>query len=87
MLFIKVFESLTSVAAVGRCTRDLLISISFLLFQMTAVKEALASFYGVTPKIQCLPPEEVKTPLTSQNGKKNQKTSCFFFLKSTFNQK
>ncbi|KAI1240739.1 hypothetical protein IHE44_0009180 [Lamprotornis superbus] len=25
---------------------------------MTAIKEALIRFYGVTPKIQCLPPEE-----------------------------
>uniref|UniRef100_A0A8C3JPV5 Uncharacterized protein n=1 Tax=Calidris pygmaea TaxID=425635 RepID=A0A8C3JPV5_9CHAR len=30
----------------------------FLIFQMTAIKEALTRFYGVTPKIQCLPPEE-----------------------------
>lgn len=28
--------------------------------QMTAIKEALTSVYGVTPKVQCLPPEEVK---------------------------
>ncbi|KAF1586818.1 Ribonuclease T2-B, partial [Eudyptes moseleyi] len=27
-------------------------------YQMTAIKEALTRFYGVTPKIQCLPPEE-----------------------------
>ncbi|NXG28088.1 RNT2 Ribonuclease, partial [Dromaius novaehollandiae] len=27
-------------------------------YQMTAIKEALTSFYGVTLKIQCLPPEE-----------------------------
>uniref|UniRef100_A0A8D0G873 Uncharacterized protein n=1 Tax=Sphenodon punctatus TaxID=8508 RepID=A0A8D0G873_SPHPU len=27
-------------------------------YQMTAIKEALTSVYGVTPKIQCLSPEE-----------------------------
>ncbi|XP_066401727.1 ribonuclease T2 [Molothrus aeneus] len=27
-------------------------------YKMTAIKEALTRFYGVTPKIQCLPPEE-----------------------------
>ncbi|XP_042704225.1 ribonuclease T2 isoform X2 [Chrysemys picta bellii] len=27
-------------------------------YQMTAIKEALTSVYGVTPKVQCLPPEE-----------------------------
>ncbi|KAM4679325.1 ribonuclease T2 isoform 2-T9 [Amazona ochrocephala] len=27
-------------------------------YEMTAIKEALTRFYGVTPKIQCLPPEE-----------------------------
>ncbi|XP_052640847.1 ribonuclease T2 isoform X2 [Harpia harpyja] len=27
-------------------------------YQMTAIKDALTRFYGVTPKIQCLPPEE-----------------------------
>ncbi|NXI25351.1 RNT2 Ribonuclease, partial [Sterrhoptilus dennistouni] len=27
-------------------------------YKMTAIKEALKGFYGVTPKIQCLPPEE-----------------------------
>ncbi|NWT19284.1 RNT2B Ribonuclease, partial [Vireo altiloquus] len=27
-------------------------------YKMTAIKEALTSFYGVTPKIQCLLPEE-----------------------------
>ncbi|NXK47858.1 RNT2B Ribonuclease, partial [Chauna torquata] len=27
-------------------------------YQMTAIKEVLTNFYGVTPKIQCLPPEE-----------------------------
>ncbi|XP_058692210.1 ribonuclease T2 isoform X3 [Poecile atricapillus] len=27
-------------------------------YEMTAIKEALRRFYGVTPKIQCLPPEE-----------------------------
>ncbi|XP_019405515.1 PREDICTED: ribonuclease T2 [Crocodylus porosus] len=27
-------------------------------YQMSAIKEALTSFYGVTPKIQCIPPEE-----------------------------
>lgn len=72
VLFIKAFESFTSEAFVGRCACDLLISISFLIFQMTAIREALTRFYGVTPKIQCLPPEEVKTPLTPQNGKKTQ---------------
>ncbi|NWV38916.1 RNT2 Ribonuclease, partial [Grantiella picta] len=40
------------------CAHDLLISKSFLLFQMTHIKEALTSFYNVTPKIQCLPPKE-----------------------------
>ncbi|NXC94896.1 RNT2B Ribonuclease, partial [Certhia familiaris] len=44
--------------SVGRCACDLLISVSFLIFQMSAIKEALTRFYGVTPKIQCLPPEE-----------------------------
>ncbi|XP_064270103.1 ribonuclease T2 isoform X3 [Passer domesticus] len=27
-------------------------------YKMTAIKEALTRFYGVTPKIQCCPPEE-----------------------------
>ncbi|NWR16632.1 RNT2B Ribonuclease, partial [Emberiza fucata] len=27
-------------------------------YKFTAIKEALTRFYGVTPKIQCLPPEE-----------------------------
>uniref|UniRef100_K7F537 Ribonuclease T2 n=1 Tax=Pelodiscus sinensis TaxID=13735 RepID=K7F537_PELSI len=27
-------------------------------YQMTAIKEALTSVYGVTPKVQCLPPEQ-----------------------------
>ncbi|XP_005486531.2 ribonuclease T2 [Zonotrichia albicollis] len=27
-------------------------------YKMTAIKETLTRFYGVTPKIQCLPPEE-----------------------------
>ncbi|XP_074920208.1 ribonuclease T2 isoform X2 [Chelonoidis abingdonii] len=27
-------------------------------YQMRAIKEALTSVYGVTPKVQCLPPEE-----------------------------
>ncbi|XP_063246670.1 ribonuclease T2 isoform X3 [Prinia subflava] len=31
---------------------------SSLYYKMTAIKEALTRFYGVTPKIQCLPPEE-----------------------------
>lgn len=57
---------------------------------MTAIKEALTRFYGVTPKIQCLPPEEVKTPNTHSLPKpKNQPkpqtnkrltTSFFFFF-------
>nr|pir polyU-preferential ribonuclease (EC 3.1.-.-) CL1 - chicken (fragments) [Gallus gallus] len=27
-------------------------------YQMAAIKEVLTEFYGITPKIQCLPPEE-----------------------------
>ncbi|NXE51590.1 RNT2B Ribonuclease, partial [Casuarius casuarius] len=42
----------------NRCASDFIIYPSFLIFQMTAIKEALTSFYGVTLKIQCLPPEE-----------------------------
>ncbi|NWZ25790.1 RNT2B Ribonuclease, partial [Asarcornis scutulata] len=40
------------------CASDLINYTSFLIFQMTAIKEGLTKFYGVTPKIQCLPPEE-----------------------------
>lgn len=87
MLFIKVFENFTSEAVVGRCACDLLISISFLIFQMTAIKEALTRFYGVIPKIQCLPPEEVKTPLTPQNGKKKINKKITSFFKEHFFQK
>lgn len=47
---------------------------------MTAIKEALTGFYGVTPKIQCLPPEEVKIPLTSRNGKKQINKLIISFL-------
>lgn len=61
MLYVKVLVNL-SVGAVERCASDLSIYVSFLIFQMTDIKEALTKFYGVTPKIQCLPPEEVKTP-------------------------
>uniref|UniRef100_A0A8D0F7P3 Uncharacterized protein n=1 Tax=Strix occidentalis caurina TaxID=311401 RepID=A0A8D0F7P3_STROC len=67
---------------------DLLIYISFLIFQMTAIKEALTRFYGVMPKIQCLPPEEVKIPnkhtlpksFKTENQTKNQQ--LFFFFKA-----
>uniref|UniRef100_A0A8B9RWF7 Uncharacterized protein n=1 Tax=Accipiter nisus TaxID=211598 RepID=A0A8B9RWF7_9AVES len=60
-------------------------------YQMTAIKEALTRFYGVTPKIQCLPPEEVKTPnthspnspkpKTKQKNSQPKKTPLFFFFK------
>lgn len=52
---------------VGRCASDLINYTSFLIFQMTAIKEGLTKFYGVTPKIQCLPPEEVKTNTHTQS--------------------
>lgn len=61
MLYVKVLVNL-SVGAVGTFASDLPIYVSFLIFQMTDIKEALTKFYGVTPKIQCLLPEEVKTP-------------------------
>uniref|UniRef100_A0A8C0BHV6 Uncharacterized protein n=1 Tax=Buteo japonicus TaxID=224669 RepID=A0A8C0BHV6_9AVES len=61
-------------------------------YQMTAIKEALTRFYGVTPKIQCLPPEEVKTPNTQspnppkpktkqKNNQRKKNQPFFLFLK------
>lgn len=93
MLYLKAFVNLTSVGAVGRCASDLLIYIGFLIFQMTAIKEALTRFYGVTPKIQCLPPEEVKTPnkhmfpkppKTEKQMKSQTNKQFFFFFKERF---
>lgn len=32
----------------------------FIAFQVSDIKDALASLYGVIPKVQCLPPEQVR---------------------------
>lgn len=36
------------------------ISNAFLSFQISDIKDALASIYGVIPKVQCLPPKQVR---------------------------
>lgn len=34
-------------------------TVPYLNLQLATIRDALTSFYKVTPKIQCLPPEEV----------------------------